>query len=357
MQYFISAILTFLLALLLWFITRRRLGLEYELIESEIFPREKGEGRFFVIKLRNKGNKHLENVEFNITFQLGTIDSVRYSNPDLIKEDVRENSQLNGTVPLINPRETLGITITTIGVKEISSPKIVARAKGATAVPKKEDSKWSYIFPIIIFIMITTGLFMIKDLLITPPKDSLEKMSNEYRKRYEKTLDSINKNLDKTKEFLERRTEEMRILREEQEKGKPKQEQIIFGLLNRAGLSHLLPSLISTGEGITYWKTGLFLMHSFLTDKDNSDKYILAMEQLIEIENVAASSRGFNLYLLGKMEQFIGNSETAIHYFERCRKEAPLMYEHLMAQDPAYDLEKLRKRLLMKANKNPKKII
>ena len=353
MQYLIPAASAFLFALLLWFITRRRLGLEYEVVESETFPREKGEGRFFVIKLKNKGNKHLENVKFNITFQSGTIDSVRYSNPNLVKDDIIENSQLSGTIPLINPREVLGITITTIGNKEISSPKIVARAKGVTAVPKKEDSIWNYIIPIILVTGICVGLYKAIDYFPGPSVGTLKMMSIENSNMLENLRVNLNKNLDRMTESAKRSTEEIKTLREEREKGKPDREQIIFGLLNRAGLSHLMPSLISTGEGITYWKTGLFLMHSFLTDKDNSDKYIHAMEQLIAIENVAASSLGFNLYLLGKMEQFIGNSENAIHYFERCRKEAPLMYEHLMAQDPAYDLQKLRKRLLMKANKNP----
>lgn len=352
MQYVIPAVLAFLFALLLWFITRKRLSLEYEVIESETFPREKGEGRFFVIKLKNAGNKHLENVKFNITFQFGTIDSVRYSDSNLIKEDIRKNSQLSGIIPLINPREVLGITITTIGNKELSGPKIVARATGVTATPKKEEGILSTIIISILFVIFFCGIFFFAtSYILKPSNESMRKISVEYRKQLEdlsKAEASLYESFDKLIELMKRQTEELRALQEERRKGKPEREQIIFGLLNRAGLSHLLPSLISTGEGITYWKTGLFLMHSFLMDKENSEKYIDAMEQLIKIEGMTASSRGFNLYLLGKMEQFIGNSKDAIRYFEQCRKETPLMYKYLMAQDPAYDLEKLRQWLLRK---------
>lgn len=46
--------------------------------------------------------------------------------------------------------------------------------------------------------------------------------------------------------------------------------------------------------------------------------------------------------MLAKMEQFQGDTEATIKWLDRCRKQTPLMYEHLMAQDPAYDLEALR---------------
>ena len=69
------------------------------------------------------------------------------------------------------------------------------------------------------------------------------------------------------------------------------------------------------------------------------------MKELIEIDKMVPSSKGFNLYLLGKMYHFMGNSDLAISYLEQCKKSTPIMYEHLMYQDPSYDLLKLQKYL------------
>ena len=65
------------------------------------------------------------------------------------------------------------------------------------------------------------------------------------------------------------------------------------------------------------------------------------MKGVLTISGMAPSSRGSNLYLLSKMEQFDGKTEDALLHLEQCKKETPLMYDHLMAQDPAYDLQKL----------------
>jgi hypothetical protein len=61
---------------------------------------------------------------------------------------------------------------------------------------------------------------------------------------------------------------------------------------------------------------------------------------------MAPASRGFLLYLLGKIEQFRKNNEKAIEWLEKCKNETPLMYEFLMAQDPGYDLGIVQKHFL-----------
>jgi len=102
--------------------------------------------------------------------------------------------------------------------------------------------------------------------------------------------------------------------------------------------------LIETGQEVTYWKTGLLLLHSFLLNQSNGPKYVSALEQLVATP-MARSSFGFNLYLLAKIEEFRGDRGKAIHYLERCKKETPLMYEHLMRQDSLYNLAALQREL------------
>jgi len=151
--------------------------------------------------------------------------------------------------------------------------------------------------------------------------------------------------IEKGKEII-KKLDEVNSLLEEKEQGKPERQDLIFSVLNKAGLSHIFPQIISSNDDITYKNTGFFLMHLFLTDEANGKKYINAIEGLLEIKAIAPSSRGVLLYLLGKIEQRRGNNAKAMEYFGKVKNEAPLMYDHLMAQDPAYDLDSLRKWLL-----------
>ncbi len=160
----------------------------------------------------------------------------------------------------------------------------------------------------------------------------------------------MSQRIEKTEEGLtarlKRQESELELAIKDREEGKPSTAQVIFAMMNRAGLAHRFSELVGSAEDVAYWKTGLFLMNSFLVDEANRDKYVTAAELIVESEELAPSSLGFNLYLLGKMEQFRGNTQKAMSWFERCKQRTPQMYDHLMAQDPAYDLEAVRKYLL-----------
>ena len=337
MEYLIPALLTaifaFVVGFLLWQIKRERISLEYDCIGSETFPREKGFGRYFIIKFLNSGNRSIENTKLTINFQLGKIESVNFSDLKLINDVSIEERQLTGSILLLNPKENLGVTITTIGEPDIGCPTIKARAVGVTAVPKKKEPisnpflnlfSVTLVVAVCIAAVVSTMIFRKQAVEDKSHWDQIEKSTEQLRVEREKAK----------KEF---------------EQGKPEREQIVFAILNRAGLGHLMYRLIETGDEVTYWKTGLVLMQAFLVDQKNSNIYITAMKSITEIPDIAPSSLGFNLYLLGKMEQSRGKNDKAMEYFEKCKAQAPLMYEHLMTQDPAYDLESLRKWMLKKS--------
>jgi hypothetical protein len=347
MQYLIPAILTaaftFLVGFLLWQMKKERMSLEYDWIESEEFPREKGVGRYFIFKLINSGNKPIQDTKLTIDFPVGVIETANFSDPKLCSDLVIEKSQLSGMIPLLNPKENLGVTITTIGDLHISFPKIVARAVGTTAVPKKKDAISPHFLNLILAVL-AAGVGIVAFLWWTSYKQA------EVSKSL-KTLVSIEhlRDLSKTELLIEelgKQRADLQKENKEQEQGKPETQQIVFAILNRVGLGHLMYRLIETGESVTYWKTGLVLMQAFLVDQENSSKYINGMKSIVELSDIAPSSLGFNLYLLGKMEQFRGNNESATKYFEKCKTRTPLMYEHLMGQDPTFNLESLRKWML-----------
>jgi hypothetical protein len=143
--------------------------------------------------------------------------------------------------------------------------------------------------------------------------ESISKTANlgEVSERIEKSEESLSSSIDRQLQPLkaERETieQESRERKRKREQGEPKREQVIFAVMNRAGLGHRFIEL-AAGEDITYWRTGIFLLHGFLTDQPNRDRYVSAMEALVQIPEANPSSKGFNLYILGKMEQSRGNS-------------------------------------------------
>lgn len=341
MNYLIPAILTLIGGYILWQIKRDKVSLVYAITESDSFPRDEGVGKYFVIKLRNKGNKAIENIAVNVEFDANVIDTISFSDEKLISGIDKTNSYIKGNLNLLNPKEVFSVTITATayGGEKISTPKIVARAIGATATPLAENvniksfSQGLTLATVAAALSIYTG-YTAWNVLFSSHAQSLRTIESLRRETTSKTekLDDI-------------------IRREEQ--GEPETQQQIFSIFNRSGISHLFPDLIEKNGHVEYWKTGAYLMHRFLEDVKNRGKYISAMEKLIVAGNMAPSSLGFNLYLLAKMEQHVGSTDKALKYLEQCQQKAPLMYDFLMAQDPSYDTKSLESILGKKKSKNP----
>jgi hypothetical protein len=160
----------------------------------------------------------------------------------------------------------------------------------------------------------------------------LEQNTRRHAEEWAKEREEREKRMKELEE--ERRDRERRY-----EEGEPVREQLLFSIFNRTGLGDRFAELAGSGHEVTYWKAGLSLLYWFLEDEVRRDSYLKAAEALVGLPSVQPSSIGFVLYALGKMEQFRGNRDGAIRWFEECKKRTPLMYEHLMAQDPAFDVE------------------
>lgn len=373
-QYIVPAILAFVVGFLLWHIQKEKIFLDYEVIESASFPREGGAtGQYFVIRLRNNGNKQINNTKLSINFPSGKIESATFSDNELIKSLSDTNESIRCDIPLLNPAEVLKVTITTIGNPNTSPPQVVARAPGITAIPRKDDavfSKWpSVVSGALIAALATIVFSVVTSYRTTKITESISQIENlgEVSQRIEKTEDGIiskfrlqsaefkkeqeQRELEYKKEQAKREKEheewKKKAERERTEvtQGKPSSEQLIFAIFNRSGLSDKFPILVGNLGDISFWKTGLFLMHSFLKDEPRQNEYIKTAELLVPLK-MAPSSKGFILYLLGKMEQFRKDNQKAIEWFEKCKSETPLMYEHLMTQDPGYDLKSVQSYLL-----------
>lgn len=297
-QYIIPAILAFLFALLLWQIQKERLKLEYEVVQSAAFPREGGTGKYFVVRLHNQGNASLNHIEFEISFDSDVIESLRFDDPALVTGMTQTPSKLSGTIPLLNPDESVSVTVTTFGQTEAKLPTVLARAPGATARPRAEGGVSQDIYLLasvsIGVALLVAALSFFASYKTAHVSDSISKIANlgEVSERIEKSEEDFTNKL--SQQLVELRTqtenqqnkhyERMRKLEEEaqerqrrelrREQGEPEHQQIIFALMNRAGLCHRFIELATENPQLTYWQTGLFILQKFLIDEPNRARYV-----------------------------------------------------------------------------------
>jgi hypothetical protein len=361
--------------LCLWLIQRNRGKVYYEVFESDPFPNEGGIAKYFLILLENAGNVPLQAISFEIRFSSGRVQYHTTSDRNIKCVETAGEQELSGCVPILNPRDRFQITLT--GTSDISSPQVTARCIGATAKPKTAasaflDSSGSYFFAIstaLITLTVATAWWSGRQQeRLVASSETTQKLVQDTTKRLldlpsgSQRQQELEEQLKNTREANERADKELAAIKKEREvqelhfkQGEPTSEEVIFAIMNRSGLGHLVPELIMSGDHPEYWKTGLFLMHSFLKDEANADKYVSALTGIMSsADEMAPSSYGLLAYLAGKIEQKRGRNDQAIEFFQRCKIKAPLMYEHLMTQDPAYDLISLQKQLL-KDNTGSKK--
>jgi hypothetical protein len=339
MNYLIPAILALVVGYILWLLKRERVSLRYDLTESDSFPRENGNGKYFVIKLKNTGNKAIENISITVNFDSEVIETTSYSQEALLSDLLSDNRKISCSIPLLNPKEDISITITAQSQSIIGTPKFVARATGVTAVSADNGSEFQSLTQTLT-LAVTTALvvyagYTALNIYKRPIPEAFEKIESITER-----LGQLNVDIN-TKESLIKELEKLKKIESSQrsarEKGEPDTQQIVFSIFNKAEISHLYFEFVTGDSDISYWRTGVFLMHRFIQDSTDRDKYIAAMELLVNQERVAASSIGFNLYLLAKMQEHLGNTEKSLESLKRCKDTAPLMYEHLMAQDPAFN--------------------
>ena len=67
----ILAVVTGIIGLIAWWIKKEKLSLGYTINESDLFPTEQGQGKYYTIKIFNDGNK----VIYNITGGIDMVDS------------------------------------------------------------------------------------------------------------------------------------------------------------------------------------------------------------------------------------------------------------------------------------------
>jgi len=339
MNYIITAILAFLTGFLLWLVKRDKYLLYFYLIESDIFPSNNKKGKYYILKIKNKGNKVIENINIKLDFKTGNISKPTISDPELINDESINICDYSCKITSLNPKEIIQITITKESENNFDNPIINIRAKGVNG-QKEVETDYSFIlnsiiYPIVIAILIgyfgttlvtkyffndTSNLQILdqlKDVKTSIKKDSLSNKVNRLQRRYDSLL---------------------RL----EEQGLPDRQEIIFSILNKSGLTNLIPEILKNNDDITYKNSAFLLFNHYLIDKNNKTKYLKALKDLSETKDMYNGSKGIVFYLIYKLYKLENDTSNAAIAIDSCKKVAPLMEKHLMENDKYFKIDLLK---------------
>ena len=224
MKYVIPPILAFFVGLGLWQIQRDRLAMDYELIESEPFPQDTGSGRYFILRLRNTGNRPITDISLEVRLAKSEFTHFLIAEPSLAKDIKNRLGVVTGTIPLLNPDERFAVTLTASG-ETVTSPSVSARAHGVTALPRRDSTSVQYLNLLVVVGSLGFTIFVLWNVL------GPTRMNQERRMLKERS--------EKATQELDRSIAELRELQEELKSGEPASEQQIFSVLNQTGVGHV----------------------------------------------------------------------------------------------------------------------
>jgi len=292
----IGSICVILLTSWLIWRSRERQSLRYIITESDFFPTDKGQGKYYAIKIVNDGKKVIKNINAIITVTNAEINIVT-ENSD-IPNMQKEGNQIKFSLDRLHKNREVNFVITTKAASETSQlvPKIegedIAATEGKHPV---KNSDW-----------ITAAIFSL----------IIGFIGGGYYVRHE--VESPDSKFDKIQE--------------------------VFTILNKAEISHVFPKTIQAGDQ-TYVATAFCITHAYLQDPANRAKYVSALKKISAL-NITGSSKGTIYYLIYKINTHGKNSVEATEYLDKCKNETPDIYEYLSAQDKYYNLDSLQKQLM-----------
>lgn len=127
-----SAILAIVIGVLTNQFSEKNIKLTYDVTTLEKFSGTSQNIGIFGIRIRNEGEKEIENVLGNIEFTGATIiESIVSGIPKTSRKEITSNSKLEINIPFLNPDEQVSIQILLEpSLGKLSIPKINLRGKG-----------------------------------------------------------------------------------------------------------------------------------------------------------------------------------------------------------------------------------
>ncbi len=277
---------------------RKKTSLSYFIAETDFLHSDDRLEKCYSIRIFNDGDKRIKSITADIIISVGG--KVKIASHKRLKstQQIKPN-HIEFTIEDLNCKEEINlVAITTGEIEQTSKPLINIRAEGVNALEKSnsQGSIWAgRIIAAEIGIFIGICIPIIVDIFspVVPPD-------------------------------------------------KPDRIENIFSILNKAQLSSMFPELVKEHDDISYVGTAFHLVHCYLKDTSNEEKYIKALKDIADIGDISASSKGVIYYLIYKIDARTKDKKEAEEYISKCKVETPVMYQHLIEQDQYYNLDSLQ---------------
>lgn len=169
-------------SLVTYWLTNKSPEMVYTLVGGPSFSSPEGAKRIFVLEVNNKGSKEIKNAFIKISLPGGEISEAAAAATAGVKViETRSKSEFQLNTDILNPEDTVKISLLTTQKNNESAPVVVARAPGITATDitsKPIKSRIDYIFTAVTVIAVLAQLLS-------------SFLTNRYRKKNTKSGTSI----------------------------------------------------------------------------------------------------------------------------------------------------------------------
>ncbi|WP_146249901.1 MULTISPECIES: hypothetical protein [unclassified Pseudomonas] len=145
-----------------YWLTNKSPEMVYTLVGGPSFSSPDGAKRIFVLEVNNKGSKEIKNAFIQIRLPSGELSEVAADATAGVKiDETRSKSTFELNADILNPEDTIKISLLTTQQNNNSAPVVVARAPGIKATDvsnKTEKTSFDYIFAAITLIAVLAQL-------------------------------------------------------------------------------------------------------------------------------------------------------------------------------------------------------
>lgn len=145
-----------------YWLTNKSPEMVYTLVGGPSFSSPEGAKRIFVLEVNNKGSKEIKNAFIQISLPTGELSEVAADATAGVKiSETRDKSTFELSADILNPEDTVKISLLTTQQNNGPAPTVVARAPGITATDitnKTKTSSFDYIFAAVTVIAVLAQL-------------------------------------------------------------------------------------------------------------------------------------------------------------------------------------------------------
>lgn len=145
-----------------YWLTNKSPEMVYTLVGGPSFSSPEGAKRIFVLEVNNKGSKEIKNAFIQISLPSGELSEVAAAATAGVKiSETRTKSAFELNTDILNPEDTVKISLLTTQQNNGPAPVVVARAPGITATDitnKPAKTSFDYIFPVVTAIAVLAQL-------------------------------------------------------------------------------------------------------------------------------------------------------------------------------------------------------